>query len=217
MLTQPSTSYIAATLATSHIPASPLLPILSPLLPLLFLLNLYFSSYNVIRHPSGTRNSTDIRNRRRVPPATETVTTAATTAGVRHTLLTVLATLVISLSVPLVSSSSSPVNKCLLNTQWQSFFSSHSLLIEQIQNRFDCCGFNSVKDRSWPFPRGSKPEFSLCEDRFHREISCAGPWGAEMKRVGELALALGILIGLLQVGLPPHFCCYLTPSVYINM
>lgn len=48
---------------------------------------------------------------------------------------------------------SSDARDCLLSTLWQRIFSSHDAqTIRRIQDAFNCCGFNTVRDRAWPFP-----------------------------------------------------------------
>ncbi|KAI1007028.1 hypothetical protein K3495_g1195 [Podosphaera aphanis] len=80
---------------------------------------------------------------------------------------TILGTLAISHTVP------SPSLNCELGARWQMLFASkNEPAIRAIQDRFNCCGLNSVKDRAWPFTMGR----SACAETFGRTQSCLRPW-----------------------------------------
>lgn len=83
---------------------------------------------------------------------------------------TVVATLALTHMAP-----ASSLN-CGLEEQWKRLWmSKDGAAIKRIQNRFDCCGFNSVKDRAWPFP-DKEVDVEECRKRFDRTQPCAGPW-----------------------------------------
>lgn len=83
---------------------------------------------------------------------------------------TVVATLSLTYMAPASSLS------CGLEEQWKRLYmSKDGAAVRRIQDRFDCCGFNSLRDRAWPFPHDHLgPE--QCQARFDRTRSCAGPW-----------------------------------------
>jgi hypothetical protein len=83
---------------------------------------------------------------------------------------TILATLSLTDIVP----------NCGLEDQWKKLWRNKDAdAIQRIQDRFSCCGFNTVYDRAWPFPRGS-PDDKLgadqCKRLYGRDRSCVGPW-----------------------------------------
>jgi hypothetical protein len=81
---------------------------------------------------------------------------------------------------------------CGLEGKWQRLYSSHDRqAIERIQNAFDCCGFRSVKDRTWPRDQ--------CGESYGRDTACLQPWRASMQRTSGLEFALTVIIGLIQV------------------
>jgi hypothetical protein len=87
---------------------------------------------------------------------------------------------------------------CGLNEQWaQLWRNKDETAIRRIQDRFDCCGFNSPVDRAWPFPSGS-PDHGInakeCEHRFGRHRSCAQPWRQAEQFNAGLFLTVGVLI-----------------------
>ncbi|KAK8087088.1 hypothetical protein PG994_002062 [Apiospora phragmitis] len=80
---------------------------------------------------------------------------------------------------------------CNMQTTWRGLWMAHDgRSIENIQNAFGCCGFNSVRDMAWPSPRGN---VELCRELTHRETSCAAPWRGTLRRLSgfEFGVALG--------------------------
>lgn len=70
----------------------------------------------------------------------------------------------------------SPSLNCGLDDQWkQLFMNRDETAIRRIQDSYDCCGFNTVLDRAWPFP-AKGVNASACQERFDRTQSCAIPW-----------------------------------------
>jgi hypothetical protein len=70
---------------------------------------------------------------------------------------------------------------CGLEEQWARLYRDENAdAIRRIQDRFNCCGFNTAVDRAWPFPHG-RPEDGYgadqCERMYGRQRSCGGPWG----------------------------------------
>jgi hypothetical protein len=101
---------------------------------------------------------------------------------------------------------SASTQHCLLSTHWQQLWTSHnSAAIRRIQDTWDCCGFNSVKDRAWPFPRkgNSQPN---CAAQWGRTTACGQPWAEAMKQAAGLEFGIVVAVGLLQVSFtPPPF------------
>ncbi|KAG5980797.1 hypothetical protein E4U54_006730, partial [Claviceps lovelessii] len=94
---------------------------------------------------------------------------ARTLQAVQALFVTVLATLLFSHVVP------SAVRTCLLSTIWQRLFRTHDAdAIRRIQDEFHCCGFNTVRDRAWPFPDHKSAE--RCAETYGRVVPCARPW-----------------------------------------
>ena len=92
----------------------------------------------------------------------------------------------------------SPAQSCLLSTRWQRLWSAHDGdAIRAIQDALGCCGYNSVKDRSWPFPRGGSRVD--CAAQFGRTAACAGPWMEALRRGSGAGFAVVVGVGVLQV------------------
>lgn len=101
---------------------------------------------------------------------------------------TVLATLFFSNVVP------SPIRKCILGTTWQRLFSAHDAeSIRRIQDALNCCGFNTVRDRAWPF-QGHEPPERQCAEIYERTTPCSEPWGMALQR--NSGLEFGVLLGV---------------------
>ncbi len=65
--------------------------------------------------------------------------------------------------------------------------------IKRIQNTFDCCGFNALADRAWPFP-SKDIDARECQRRFDRTQSCAGPWRqAEQINAGLFLIVAAVI------------------------
>ncbi|KAK1754418.1 hypothetical protein QBC47DRAFT_461517 [Echria macrotheca] len=111
---------------------------------------------------------------------------------------TVLATLLASDAIP------SPVRDCLLETKWKKFWTEHdSEAIRAIQDALGCCGFRSVKDMAWPFPRGqpgapgSGP--ATCAARYGRTLACRVPWREAMASTAWWDFGVAIGVAVLQI------------------
>ncbi|KAF4505742.1 hypothetical protein G6O67_007659 [Ophiocordyceps sinensis] len=104
----------------------------------------------------------------------------------------VLATLFFSHVVP------SAGRECLLTTTWQRLFSAHDAAsIRRIQDAFNCCGFNTVQDRPWPFPHQQSP--SECAVTHGRNTACAEPWQMALQRNSGLEFGVVLAVGLFQL------------------
>ena len=112
-------------------------------------------------------------------------------------LLVVYDTIIGTLAMAYVAPPSSL--NCHLERQWASLFSNKNAdVIRRIQDRHLCCGFNSVRDRAWPFPGGSHTA-EACYNAFGRERSCFGPWRQDEQVAGSLMLSVAVAAFILQV------------------
>lgn len=74
--------------------------------------------------------------------------------------------------------------------------------IRRIQERFNCCGFNTVVDRAWPFPHG-RPEDGYgadqCKRMFGRDMPCSGSWRQAEQINAGMFFTVAIIILVLKV------------------
>ncbi|RKU44755.1 hypothetical protein DL546_005634 [Coniochaeta pulveracea] len=95
--------------------------------------------------------------------------------------------------------SSDSAQRCLLSTRWQKLWSDHdSAAVRRIQDTWDCCGFNSIKDRAWPFPHKGSPQPD-CATQWGRTIACGQPWGGAMRQSAGLEFGIVVVVSLLQL------------------
>ncbi|RYP68825.1 hypothetical protein DL771_006443 [Monosporascus sp. 5C6A] len=92
---------------------------------------------------------------------------------------------------------------CSLDGAWQRLWSTRDgLAIERIQDAFNCCGFNTVRDRAWP-PRGDRDDRGdrgdQCSKLYGRSAPCVGPWRAAMQRDAGLEFVVAAAVGVLQL------------------
>ncbi|KND87094.1 hypothetical protein TOPH_08278 [Tolypocladium ophioglossoides CBS 100239] len=162
--------------ATLSIPISPALTIITMVLPLL-------AATNAIFYPRLRRWASSTAPRRVL---------AMTLQALQAIVTTVMATLFFSMIVP------SAARTCLLSTTWQRLFSTHDAdSIRRIQDAFACCGFNTVRDRAWPFP--SQQTSRQCTETYGRHTACAGPWQAALQRNVGLEFGVVLAVALLQL------------------
>lgn len=89
--------------------------------------------------------------------------------------------------------------RCDLTSKWQELFvTKDSRAIQVIQDKFDCCGLNSMKDRAWPFNAPTSC-ISSYPDR-HR--SCFGPWQQAHQINAGLLLLVALIVFALKVSVP---------------
>ncbi|KIH94025.1 hypothetical protein SPBR_05980 [Sporothrix brasiliensis 5110] len=97
----------------------------------------------------------------------------------------------------------SAVRACVVGTAWQHLFATkNAAVVRRIQDALDCCGFNSVRDRAWPFAEdigrggGGGGGGAACAERFGRTQACAAPWTAALERTSgvEGGVAAGVLL-----------------------
>ncbi|KAF4343687.1 hypothetical protein FBEOM_2360 [Fusarium beomiforme] len=156
---------------------SPTLSILTILLPIVGFLNTAF--YPGIRRTTRSSSSGVAQ----LAPLIVQVLQALVT--------TILATLLIERAVP------SEVMGCMLDKKWMSMFRAHDAgSIRRIQDAFDCCGLNSIRDRAYPFP-GTAP--SNCAETYGRSSACREPWSGALQTLSLLDLAVVLGVGLIQM------------------
>ncbi|TVY78436.1 hypothetical protein LSUE1_G007220 [Lachnellula suecica] len=103
---------------------------------------------------------------------------------------TIIATLALTKIIPPSALS------CDLNSKWQSLFQTKNIrAISAIQDSLQCCGFNSVKDRSFPFGQPS-----TCAKDYGRSQSCAGKWRRAEQVNAGLLLLVAVVVFMLKLG-----------------
>ncbi|KAH8686032.1 tetraspanin Tsp3 [Tricladium varicosporioides] len=105
---------------------------------------------------------------------------------------TIVATLALTHMIP-------PANlSCGLNDQWQKMFrEKNEEAIKAIQDSFNCCGFNSVVDRAYPFPKNAASD---CATRYERNKSCFGQWRKAEQVNAGLLLLVALLVFIVKAG-----------------
>lgn len=157
------------------------LPISGPLTILLLLLPLFGAANTLFYHYAFRVHNPSRRNRG----------LAVVLQGFQAIFTIVLATLFFSGVLP------SAARSCLLSTTWQRLFSAHDAAsIRRTQDAFNCCGFNTVRDRAWPFP--NQHGSGSCVETYGRNVACVGPWQMALQRNSSLEFAIAIAVGLLQ-------------------
>ena len=113
------------------------------------------------------------------------------------TLLVVYETIIATLG--LVNMTSPSDLKCRLEVRWSWLFSEKMTdEIRRIQDRHQCCGLNSVRDRAWPFPDRTHSS-TACLEAFGRNRSCIGSWTHDHRITASLMLLVAVVTFLLQV------------------
>jgi len=87
---------------------------------------------------------------------------------------------------------------CGLHSKWQQFWSAHDRSAEEsiraIQDAFNCCGFKTIHDRSFPFT-----EPASCAKTFGRTQPCAGPWRRAEQINAGLLLLVAVSVFIIKV------------------
>lgn len=162
---------------TLSLPLSPVISILATLLPIVGFLNAYI-------HPTLLHSAHVSANRLQqlAPVVLQTLQALVTT---------ILATLLLEAVVP------SPASDCVLEHDWMHMFRRHDAqAIRRVQDVLDCCGFNSVRDRAYPFGNGAP---STCAETYGRGNACRGPWTSALQSSAGIDFAVVMGVGLLQV------------------
>ncbi|MCJ1387673.1 hypothetical protein MMC18_000516 [Xylographa bjoerkii] len=168
------------------LPTSTSTHILAIILPFLTYATLFAvtktSSHQTLRLTGKASFATRVRS---ALPSRETVTTV----------LFILDTVLITLATAALST---PTLTCGLESRWrQSFMAKDESTIRSIQDRLECCGFRSAKDKAWPFPaKGVSAE--ACVKRFGWERSCEGIWTAEEASVLRMVIVVGVGVAVMK-------------------
>ncbi|KAH6971318.1 hypothetical protein EDB80DRAFT_101158 [Ilyonectria destructans] len=159
------------------LPISPVTSILVILLPI-------GAFFNALFHQRLLRSSSPSSNR-----------LAKLTPFILQTLQALVTTILATLLFEDVVSSSTL--DCKLDTTWMAMFRAHDATgIRGIQDTFDCCGLNSVRDRAYPFP-GTTP--STCAKTYGRTLPCRGPWKSATKATAGGMVAVLAAVSLMQI------------------
>lgn len=106
--------------------------------------------------------------------------------------LTYLSSLVpvVLLVVSLIFATPTSLQSCSLETAWAHLFQSKDeRAITTIQDNLRCCGFNSVRDRAWPFP-AKGIDAGECERTQGYHVRCLEGWRRqESHAAGSISLA----------------------------
>ncbi|KAF9878877.1 tetraspanin tsp3 [Colletotrichum karsti] len=168
---------IATHVSSSHLalPITPFLTLLPILLPIIGAANAFYYPrllFNASRSPA--------RAEQLFPTIVQSLQGVLTTA---------LAVLFLQSAMPGANLT------CALTNSWQHMFAGKDeSSIRRIQDSFDCCGLNSVKDRAWPFQGDVR-----CAQRFGRDTACIGPWRESMVRNSGIDLGIVLAVGVLQI------------------
>ncbi|KAI8719270.1 hypothetical protein NCS52_00707500 [Fusarium sp. LHS14.1] len=159
------------------LPISPAVSILTILLPVSgFLINMFYSRHGPISSSSSNRIA------KLAPLIIQVLQGLATT---------ILATILFETILP-----SSTLN-CMLETQWLHMFRFHDAHgIQSIQDTYDCCGLNTVKDKAYPFPPG---DADRCVKWYERNVACKGPWRGALQKTSGVDLIVVLATGLIQI------------------
>lgn len=162
------------------LPFSPVISILAAILPIAGFLNAYV-------HPSllysAHHNPNPSRLRQLSPFILQTL---------QGLIATILATLLFEAVIP------SEGLSCILENTWKAKFRAHDAhSVRQIQDSLECCGFNSVKDRAYPWAKDGRP--STCAETYGRDQACSGPLMRAMQTNAGVDLTVVLAVILLQV------------------
>ena len=88
--------------------------------------------------------------------------------------------------------------RCPLEDRWTALFRSRSSqAIRTIQDRHNCCGFNTVQHMAWPFPDASHTT-NTCVEAFDRNQACAGGWRQDLQITAGFILLVALVSFLLK-------------------
>ena len=96
------------------------------------------------------------------------------------------------------------VRSCLTEARWEHLYQTkNERVVKEIQTQLLCCGYNSIRDRAWPFPaRGV--DATACERSLGFMTPC-GPFLKEKMLVTNVISGFGSVLNfLLLVSLGKH-------------
>jgi len=80
------------------------------------------------------------------------------------------------LILSLVYAVPSDLQSCASNTHWLRLFEhKDERSVRAIQTHLQCCGYNSMHDRAWPFP-SRNTDARTCERTMGYTLACGGMW-----------------------------------------
>jgi len=89
---------------------------------------------------------------------------------------------------------------CRLEEQWKDYFRSKNAdAIRSIQDRLQCCGFNTIHDRAWPFPGGNVE--GTCESTLGYTRSCRMVWRSAEENAAAMVFLAAFLAWTLKLTL----------------
>ena len=103
------------------------------------------------------------------------------------------------LILSLVYASPSDLQSCAADQYWLRIFESkNEIAVRRIQSRLRCCGYNSMRDRAWPFP-SRNVDARTCERTQGYYIACGGLWRQEQQVAAVLCAIASFFNWLLMV------------------
>ena len=107
--------------------------------------------------------------------------------------LTILFTLSLVYAMP------SDMQSCAADRQWLRMFESkNAIAVRKIQSNLHCCGYNSMRDRAWPFP-SKDVDVGTCEKTQGYYIACGALWRQEQQFAAVMSATASFLNWLLMV------------------
>lgn len=92
---------------------------------------------------------------------------------------------------------------CGLEERWAALYRAKDAdAIRRIQDRWSCCGFNSVVDRAWPFPYGPPEDghgAEQCRDVLRRNLGCGVAWGEEERKMAGVLVGVAVAVFVVKV------------------
>lgn len=90
---------------------------------------------------------------------------------------------------------------CPLHDKWSDLFKAKDgKSIQTIQDAFNCCGFNGLKDMAFPFKDKTHGD-DWCMVRYERNTTCIEPWRATERRIAIILLVVPLAVFLWKVAL----------------
>jgi len=87
--------------------------------------------------------------------------------------------------------------KCGLEDRWSKLYSAKNAdAIRAIQDSFNCCGFNSVNHKAFPF---TDDKVTNCASMFRRNSSCFEPWRQAEQINAGLLLLVALIVFIVKV------------------
>lgn len=105
-------------------------------------------------------------------------------------LMTILPTVIATLAATYIAPSD---NNCHIEQKWQSYYHNKDVnAIRTIQDKLQCCGLRSTRDRAWPFKDATHGD-DACERTMGYQQSCLQSWSEQEKRIAVLVFASAVI------------------------